>query len=340
MKKIVATGTFDILHPGHVYYLEESKKLGDELWVIVAREKNVVHKPRPIVSEDQRLAMVQSLSCVDHAVLGDMDDMYKPIQEINPDIITIGFNQKWSEDKLKTEMHERGIQSEIVRIGEYCGSPFTSSTKIINEARSRRVWTVPDKSKKLTALIDFIKGKGGEAVLIPANEVVTGEWVLQKCLFGCSGYGHRFGCPPYTPTPSETKKVLSGYTTALLIKFEGDVGVPTPERVVSRRMTRYVQQVMYDLEQMAFSFGFYKALGYTGHQCGWCAHCPAKEKGAKITDCVNRKKMRPSMEAAGIDAYATCASVGWKIDILTCTKVEGGYVLDSPMTTVMLLLIE
>ncbi|MDD3256918.1 MAG: FAD synthase [Methanocorpusculum sp.] len=138
MKKIVATGTFDILHPGHIFYLEESKKLGDELWVIVAREKNVVHKPRPIVSEDQRLRVIQSLRCVDHAILGDFTDMYKPIMEINPDIITIGFNQKWSEDKLKAEMHERGISSDVVRIGEYRGSPFTSSTKIIEEAIRRR----------------------------------------------------------------------------------------------------------------------------------------------------------------------------------------------------------
>jgi FAD synthetase len=139
MKKIVATGTFDILHPGHIYYLEESKKLGDELWVIVAREKNVIHKPRPIVSEDQRLTMIKSLRCVDHAVLGDPNDMYQPIREICPDIITIGFNQKWSEEKLKTEMHERGIHSDVVRISEYRGSPFTSSTKIIEEAIRRRI---------------------------------------------------------------------------------------------------------------------------------------------------------------------------------------------------------
>ena len=138
MKKIVATGTFDILHPGHIYYLEESKKLGDELWVIVAREKNVIHKPRPIVSEDQRLRMIQSLRCVDHAILGDHTDMYKPIREINPDIITIGFNQKWSLEKLRSEMSERGICAEVVQISEYTGMPFTSSTKIIEESVRRR----------------------------------------------------------------------------------------------------------------------------------------------------------------------------------------------------------
>ncbi|MCJ7794379.1 MAG: adenylyltransferase/cytidyltransferase family protein, partial [Methanoregulaceae archaeon] len=47
MKRVVATGTFDLLHPGHLYYLEQSKKLGDELFVIVARNTNVRHKPAP-----------------------------------------------------------------------------------------------------------------------------------------------------------------------------------------------------------------------------------------------------------------------------------------------------
>ncbi len=138
MKRIVATGTFDILHPGHIYYLEESKKLGDELWVIVAREKNVIHKPRPIVSEDQRLKMIQSLKCVDHAVLGDQTDMYKPIREIDPAVITIGFNQKWSEEKLKADLADRDICADVVRIPEYTRMPFTSSSKIIDEAVRRR----------------------------------------------------------------------------------------------------------------------------------------------------------------------------------------------------------
>ena len=193
---------------------------------------------------------------------------------------------------------------------------------------------------RISELIRFVVEKGGEATLIPAKDIVTAEWVRQKCLFGCNGFGRRFSCPPYTPTPAETREVLDAYRTALLIRFKVDIGETTPERLVSREMTRYVQQVMFDLEQMAFSFGFYKTLGYTGHQCSWCVRCAAKEDGAKITDCINRRKMRPSMEAAGIDVYAACASVGWDLEVLSCSKVEGGSVLDSPMTTVMLLLIE
>lgn len=98
--------------------------------------------------------------------------------------------------------------------------------------------------------------------------------------------------------------------------------------------------MMYDMEKMAFEDGFYKVLCYTGHQCGWCASCAAKEKGAAASDCRLRKKMRPSMEAAGIDVYETSRAAGWELGILSCTDVPGGKKLDSPMTTVMMLLLE
>ena len=138
MRRVVATGTFDILHPGHLFYLEESRKLGDELWVVVAREWNVVHKPRPIIPEEQRLKMIAGLRCVDHAMLGDMEDMFRPIAEIDPEVVTLGFNQKFSEERLVSQMRERGIRADVVRIRPFCGCTFNSSTKIIEEALKRR----------------------------------------------------------------------------------------------------------------------------------------------------------------------------------------------------------
>jgi len=130
--RVVATGTFDILHPGHLYYLAESRKLGDELWVIVARDQNVKHKPRPIIPEDQRLAMISALKPVDHAILGDLTDMFRPIREIQPDIITLGFNQFFEEGKLRTELADRGLSSQVVRIGKYRDGDLTSSRVIID----------------------------------------------------------------------------------------------------------------------------------------------------------------------------------------------------------------
>lgn len=199
---------------------------------------------------------------------------------------------------------------------------------------------MPDVNEEVEKLTNYIREKGGDSVALPASKVITAEWVRMKCLFGCAGYGRRFGCPPYSPTPFETQKVLDEFNTALLIRFDGDVGETTPERLVSREMTRFVQTVMYDVEKTAFKDGFYKVLSYTGHQCGWCKSCAAKEKGATASDCRVRNKMRPSMEAAGIDVYKTCENAGWHLDVLSCTKVEGGTVLDSPMSTIMLLLLE
>lgn len=130
-RRVVATGTFDILHPGHLYYLKESKKLGDELWVIVARDRNVKHKPRPIIPEDHRLRMVEALKPVDHAVLGDETDMFNPIQEIRPSLITIGFNQHFDETKLKSQLRERGLTPEIIRIGRYKDGDLCSSRYVV-----------------------------------------------------------------------------------------------------------------------------------------------------------------------------------------------------------------
>ncbi len=133
MKRVVATGTFDLLHPGHLYYLEESRSLGDELYVIVARDANVRHKPKPVIDEDQRLKMVAALKPVDHAVLGDLHDMFRPIREIKPAIITIGFNQHFDEANLVGELQARAIIADVVRIGQYPGDSCSSTSRIIRK---------------------------------------------------------------------------------------------------------------------------------------------------------------------------------------------------------------
>lgn len=195
--------------------------------------------------------------------------------------------------------------------------------------------------QEVDKLCSMVKEQGGEAKLIPASAVVTANWVRMKCYFGCKGFGRRFGCPPYSPTPEQTAKVLSEFTSALIVRYVGDVGEPDPKRYVSHATTHHVQKLMCALETTAFHDGFYKVLTYTGHQCGWCGSCAAKEPGAVASDCRARNKMRPSMEAAGIDVYATCKNVGWDLDVLTCQDdADGGHIMNKPMTTVMLLLLE
>ena len=137
-RRIVATGTFDILHPGHLYYLEESRKLGDELWVIVARDINVKHKPQPVIPEEHRRAMVAALKPVDHAILGDREDMFRPIEEIQPEIITIGFNQMFNEEKLAGQLRARNLSPRIVRIGKYNDGELCSSRLVVKRILDKR----------------------------------------------------------------------------------------------------------------------------------------------------------------------------------------------------------
>jgi FAD synthetase len=138
VKRVVATGTFDILHPGHLFYLDQSRKLGDELYVIVARDSNVRHKPRPIIPEEQRRRLVAALRCVDHAVLGDQTDMFRPIGEISPAIITIGFNQHFEEERLRQQLAERGLFPKIVRIGKYGDNELCSSRLMVQRIVEKR----------------------------------------------------------------------------------------------------------------------------------------------------------------------------------------------------------
>lgn len=145
MKRVVATGTFDILHPGHIFYLEESRRLGDELHVIIARDENVRHKPKPVIPEEQRLTMVKSLKPVDFARLGSVDDIFEPIREIQPDIITLGFNQFFKEEKLKADLEENGISAEVVRIPAYSGEGFCSSRDIMKQILIRRCKDLPEE---------------------------------------------------------------------------------------------------------------------------------------------------------------------------------------------------
>jgi len=115
---VMATGVFDIIHLGHLHYLEESKKLGDELVVVVATDKTVRRrKHEPITPEKMRLELVASLKPVDRAVLGkDSGDMFEIVRDIRPDVITIGYDQPFNPDQLQAELKKRGLNAKVVRM--------------------------------------------------------------------------------------------------------------------------------------------------------------------------------------------------------------------------------
>jgi len=117
MVRVVATGVFDLIHLGHVHFLEKAKDLGDELVVIVARDSTARKmKHQPITPEGMRVELVQALKPVDRAVLGYEDDIFRIITEVRPDIIALGYDQKFDEEELKRELKKRDLRINVVRL--------------------------------------------------------------------------------------------------------------------------------------------------------------------------------------------------------------------------------
>ncbi|MCI4332081.1 MAG: adenylyltransferase/cytidyltransferase family protein [Thermoplasmata archaeon] len=118
MVRVMATGVFDLLHPGHLYFLTEAKKLGDELVVVVARDQTARRlKHEPYVPEHLRRAMVEGLKPVDRAILGSTTDIYQTVVEVRPDLIALGHNQLWNEREVEAECARRGVPAKVVRLG-------------------------------------------------------------------------------------------------------------------------------------------------------------------------------------------------------------------------------
>ena len=135
MVKVMATGTFDLLHMGHIYFLKEAKKLGDRLIVVVATDSTVRElKHEPINPEQIRLNLIKEIKVVDEAYLGHENDMYKVVEQIKPDIIALGYDQIHDENNIKSELSKRKINAKVVRLSEYKqGSDLEGTRKIISK---------------------------------------------------------------------------------------------------------------------------------------------------------------------------------------------------------------
>lgn len=139
-KKIVlASGTFDLLHLGHVRFLEEAKKAGGknaDLVVIVARDSTVKSRKgkKPIMPEDQRRALVESLKVVNEAILGWEDfSIDKVIERIKPDVIAVGHDQDGIEKEVLKAIQKRNIDIEVAKIGRFGKRELDCSSKIVRK---------------------------------------------------------------------------------------------------------------------------------------------------------------------------------------------------------------
>ena len=120
MKRIMAVGVFDLLHAGHLHYLEQAKALGDHLTVVVAHDDTVrKRKHEPVTSQDLRRRMVAGLKPVDEVVVGNPPDVpiFDILPTIQPNIIALGYDQEHAEDNIRTSLVTRGFDDiEVVRV--------------------------------------------------------------------------------------------------------------------------------------------------------------------------------------------------------------------------------
>ncbi len=127
-KKIVFTnGTFDLLHAGHVMYLEKAKALGDILMVGINTDKSVksYKSPhRPIVPQSDRIRVLTALECVDYAILFEDPTPIKLILAIQPDVLVKGAD--WKKETIVGAKEVESWGGKVVRVRLLAGHSTTS----------------------------------------------------------------------------------------------------------------------------------------------------------------------------------------------------------------------
>ena len=141
MARVMAVGVFDLLHAGHLDYVEQAKRLGDKLVVVVAHDDTVRNqKHEPITTHDLRCRMVAGLKPVDRAVVGNppTSPIFDILDDIKPDIIALGYDQKHSVDAIREGLDAHGHSDiKVVRV-EGLSDDLDGTRKII--ARILDLW--------------------------------------------------------------------------------------------------------------------------------------------------------------------------------------------------------
>ena len=142
MVRGMAVGVFDLLHAGHLHYVEQAKSLGDELIVVVAHDDTVrKQKHEPVTNQELRRRMVLGLKPVDDAIIGNPPTVpiFDILEVVKPDVIALGYDQKHSRDSIKNGLQENGWGDvEVIRV-EGLADDLDGTRKII--ARIIDLWS-------------------------------------------------------------------------------------------------------------------------------------------------------------------------------------------------------
>ena len=124
LTRVMASGVFDLIHNGHISYLEQAKSLGGRR-----------RKHEPITPEDMRARIVGALKPVDRAIVGRDGDFFDTVREVRPDIIVLGFDQTFDERELEEQLSERGLGNiRVVRATE-CADDLNATRRIVQKIR-------------------------------------------------------------------------------------------------------------------------------------------------------------------------------------------------------------
>ena len=124
----MAFGTFDLFHPGHISFLKQAKKYGD-LTVVIARDRTVkqVKGKLPYSTEKQRRRAVKSSAVADKIIPGSLTDKYAAIKKYRPDVIALGYDQKFFVAELKSELKKIKLNTKIIRLKPFKPKKYKSS---------------------------------------------------------------------------------------------------------------------------------------------------------------------------------------------------------------------
>ena len=118
IKVVLTGGVYDIIHPGHIHTLKNSKQEGDLLIVSIARDNRVIKIKgrKPINNERRRTILVSSIRYVDFTLLGSKGDIFGIVKKIKPNIITIGYDQTHQISELRRRVKINNLNIKIKKL--------------------------------------------------------------------------------------------------------------------------------------------------------------------------------------------------------------------------------
>jgi predicted metal-binding protein len=165
-----------------------------------------------------------------------------------------------------------------------------------------------DDQEKLKPYLQMARERGADhALVIKPASIITAPWVRVKCQFGCFGYGRGLCCPPNTPTPEQMRGILDSFVRAILLHRHWQKGIGVVDQF---------NEMLVDIERALFLDGFYKAWAMGSGPCRRCKKCDT------TGTCLHADRARPSLEACGIDVFATARGHDLPIEVVRTHKDE------------------